>query len=914
MTGSSYIELPAYIDRKRGTINPQNNDQQCFKWAILARHVVDNLSDKYKYCVGKNYTQHEAKYNFDDISFPTPLSDISKFEKNNPNVTVNVYGLDKKFQPPRKYPTYEVYPLRVVDEEKTNHFDLLLVTDGDNSHYVYISNFSRLVRAQKTRHTGSVVFCKRYFTSFDDRRHKFKLSGQEALDQHKLICGAHKPILPEMPKKGDCAEFKAWKNTVRHPFVIYADFEAILTKTEEARGGSTTITQKHKAMSYGFLVKASDDVPAELLLQHQIPAGPVIYRGSEDRTDVARHFVEAIVEVAQKIENLMKTNIPLKMAEGEEKTHQECIKCNLCKCILVGGDKVRDHDHLTGKFRQTLCSRCNLELQQPKFVPVFFHNLTNYDSHFIITELGYDTKTINVIPNSEEKYISFSKYISSTFTVRFMASSLSSLAENLLTPEHEKFRETAKHFVTGDMPLVTRKGVYPYEYTDSWERLEDTRLPSKRSFYSTLTETGIKESEFDHAKEVWSHFNCRTLGDYSDLYLKIDVLLLADVFENFRDLCMKTYNLDAAHYFTAPGLSFDAMLKFTGQKLQLLHDYDMLLMFENGIRGGLVQASKRYAMANNVKTPGYDETKEKSWIIYQDCNNLYGWAMSQYMPYGGFNWVEPTLNGLNDLDDTSPIGRVYEVDVSYPRHLHNGHNDLPFLPQNSVPRGSKVRKLMATFEKKENYIVHYRNLQQAIKNGLIVEKVHRVIQFNQSDWLAKYIDLNTEMRKKARNAFEKDFFKLMNNAVFGKTMESKRKQLKIELVSCERRLQKCINKTTFKHCTNYNENLNAVALENKIIKFDKPIYIGFSVLDISKTLMYDYHYNVMQKHYRDKIKLMYTDTDSLIYHIKTTDFYEDLAANHSLLDRMDTANLPSDHPCYVAVRKKEPGRRGCGER
>ncbi|CAI6375722.1 unnamed protein product [Macrosiphum euphorbiae] len=214
---------------------------------------------------------------------------------------------------------------------------------------------------------------------------------------------------------------------------------------------------------------------------------------------------------------------------------------------------------------------------------------------------------------------------------------------------------------------------------------------------------------------------------------------------------------------------------------------------------------------------------------------------------------------------------------------------------------------MATFEKKENYIVHYRNLQQAIKNGLIVEKVHRVIQFNQSDWLAKYIDLNTEMRKKARNAFEKDFFKLMNNAVFGKTMESKRKQLKIELVSCERRLQKCINKTTFKHCTNYNENLNAVALENKIIKFDKPIYIGFSVLDISKTLMYDYHYNVMQKHYRDKIKLMYTDTDSLIYHIKTTDFYEDLAATHSLLDRMDTANLPSDHPCYVAVRKKEPG-------
>ncbi|KAE9543664.1 hypothetical protein AGLY_002060 [Aphis glycines] len=269
------------------------------------------------------------------------------------------------------------------------------------------------------------------------------------------------------------------------------------------------------------------------------------------------------------------------------------------------------------------------------------------------------------------------------------------------------------------------------------------------------------------------------------------------------------------------------------------------------------------------------------------------------MPYGGFNCVELNLNGLDDLNDTSPIGRVYEVDVAYPKSLHYQYNDLPFLPQNSVPSGSKVRKLMVTFERKTNYVIHYRNLQQAIKNGLIV---NRVIQFNQSDWLAEYINLDTEMRKKANNDFEKDFFKLLNNAIFGKTMQSKRKEMKMELVSCERRLQKLINKCTFKHCTNYNENLNAVALENKLIKFCKPIYI-----DISKTLMYDYHYNVMKKFYRDKIELMYTNTDSLVYHIKTDDFYADLATNPSLFNRMDTANLPSAHPCYVTDRNKSPG-------
>lgn len=209
--------------------------------------------------------------------------------------------------------------------------------------------------------------------------------------------------------------------------------------------------------------------------------------------------------------------------------------------------------------------------------------------------------------------------------------------------------------------------------------------------------------------EVWGHFGCQTLGNYSDLYLKVDVLLLSDVFENFRDLCMKTYNLDPAFYCTAPGFSFDSMLKDTSIKLGLLTDYDMLLYIK-GIRGGLVQASMRYAKANNPKVPDYDETKEKSWLIYQDCNNLNGWAMNHYMPSGGLKWVEAKLDGLNNLDDTSPIRRIYEVDVSYPLDLHDKHNHLPFLPENGVPEGSKVKKLMVTFESKKNYVVDYHSL------------------------------------------------------------------------------------------------------------------------------------------------------------------------------------------------------------
>ncbi|KAL4107223.1 hypothetical protein QTP88_017606 [Uroleucon formosanum] len=243
----------------------------------------------------------------------------------------------KEYKQPRKYPRYYVYPLRLSDEEKVAHFDLLLMADDNGSHYTYITDFSRLLRAQKTGHKERVVFCKRFFTSFDDRLRKYKLSGQEVLGQHKLICGSHIPILPEMPKEGECAQFKAWRNTQRHSLVIYADFEAILVKTEEKRSESTTIIQKHEAMSYGVLVKASEDVPKGLLVQYEIPVGPVIYRSNENRTDVARHFVETIVEVVRKIEGLMKTNIPLFMTEGEEKTHQEFSVYIVCKCILAGG-------------------------------------------------------------------------------------------------------------------------------------------------------------------------------------------------------------------------------------------------------------------------------------------------------------------------------------------------------------------------------------------------------------------------------------------------------------------------------------------------------------------------------------------------------------------------------------------------
>ena len=259
-------------------------------------------------------------------------------------------------------------------------------------------------------------------------------------------------------------------------------------------------------------------------------------------------------------------------------------------------------------------------------------------------------------------------------------------------------------------------------------------------------------------------------------------MLLADVFENFRKACIKTYELDPAHFISLPGLAWQACLKKkTGVELELLTDYDMLLMIEEGIRGGICHAVHRYAKANNEYMKDYDESKESSYIQYLDANNLYGAATSEKLPMNGFKWVND--NDISRIDkksvksyDKKNSGKGYmlEVDVDYPSKLHKLHSDMPFLPERM--KIDKTQKLVCNLHDKKKYVVHISILKQALDNGLKLKKVQKVIEFNQEAWLKKYIDMNTELRKKSSNDFEKDFFKLMNNAVFGQTMENVRKQ------------------------------------------------------------------------------------------------------------------------------------------
>jgi len=360
-------------------------------------------------------------------------------------------------------------------------------------------------------------------------------------------------------------------------------------------------------------------------------------------------------------------------------------------------------------------------------------------------------------------------------------------------------------------------------------------------------------------------------------------------------------------------MAWEAMLKLTDVRLELLKDIDMHLFFERDIRGGLSQCSVGYSAANNkYMNEGYDPSKPDKFLMYFDINNLYGAAMMQSLPCSDFELVNPSrLDTVKwNVNDNDPVecklGYILAVDLEYTDELHGVHADLPFCPELLNPPGSKQSKLLATLLPKKKYVIHYRNLRQALQHGLKLVKIHRILQFRQEPWLKKYIDLNTEYRKKATNDFGKNFFKLMNNSVFGKTMENVRRRRPVKLVTewdGRSGAEALIARPNFHSCTIFDTNLVALELGCTDLLLNKPIYAGFCVLNISKTLVYNFHYDIMHRIVNPNyVQLMYTDTDSLGYDVTHTNMYELMKQNPQYFD---TSDYPENNRFGLALSNKK---------
>ena len=511
LAGSSYIEVPKELVGKHAIINVKNvKDNECFKWAVTSA-IFQLKKDPQRLSKVK---PNAKRLNWEGIDFPTPFSQIALFERNNP-YSVNVYQINGG--------SVERVRSSEVHEDGKQCINLMLLVKGSNTHYCWIKNMSALNASKIDRHKGKKYFCKYCDNCFNT---------EKILQKHEKYCSNHKAVGIRMPKEGTMLSFKNHCKKMRVPFVVYADFESFMepvtTCSPSDDDSYTQQYQKHTPCSYCYYIKCFDN---ELF-------PPILRRYTITRKDVnvggifVRNLEADIKRIYKKLK-WKKEMLPLDPQEEYE--YEQAMVCHICE-LPLNRDSVRDHCHLTGRYRGAAHNECNLAFRVPKFYPVFFHNLSGYDTHMFIKDIADTPGEIKCIAKTEENYISFSKTIVvDSFTkwdkearnykeirvkrkirfldsYKFMASKLEKLVSNL-----DSFPNLERCFEGEQLELVKRKGVYPYDYMNSFEKLAETHLPTIECWYSRLEDSNISQQDHDHAKKVWETFEMKTMRDYHDL-------------------------------------------------------------------------------------------------------------------------------------------------------------------------------------------------------------------------------------------------------------------------------------------------------------------------------------------------------------------------------------------------------------
>jgi len=919
--GMSHRELPAPIkslEKKRKLLNIKNRDERCFLWCVVAwlseyrgEGATDNKTRPTHY--QRWLTRNPEAINLEGIEFPMTLDQISKFSEQNPElppILVFAIELDVNTAMVNNGTAFHIVRHAAVAPGVSPIVLILLpevAARGDepakNSHFVLAQEPWRLFERRGLTHDRRFV-CWTHLKGF---------SGQERYDEHMRVCANYSNGITELPRQGMEIFFGAtkadYKKLVASPYVVYADLE---TFTGENMGRVT---------AGGFkIVAAHSQAPHQYLRKFSGP-GCLLEMLTQLRRDCFT------------IKDFLKHGVEMNLTAAEEAAFQAAEHCWICKNEFPeqparryradgaedeinherppNGLKVRDHCHLTGKFRGAAHNICNLGLNEKEYkLPVFFHNGRGFDFHYLAPVIAQistkfeplcrDFESLTMITTEYCQFLdsclhqntSLEKWIKATRSTGGRTE-----AENLpLTTAYFSGRYTPEAAA-----LMCQKGHYPYEHIQTWDNLAETALPPPAAFASQLSGSAeLKAKDHAHAQKVWDTLGCDTLLDYTEEYLISDILLLADCFEAYRKVCLQHYQLDPSRFVTAPSLAWKACLKKTGAKIKTFTEgqEDMLEFAEQNRRGGLVQSVTRHF-----------ECTDNDACSYIDANNLYGWAMKQPLPTGEFEWLqvdqraqddnalaafscEMFLRGLSRVDK----GYLIECDVHCPIELHDKFNDLPLFPESKVGTPStfmqqhyadeiiaperRCNKLVADLKPKTHYGTHIDMLLFAIDQGYVCTKIHRVLKFSTKNWMEEYIDFNTNQRnvcKAAGDDVGSALFKLLNNSVYGKTCENvhNRANIKTAIWGDNARISKLGAQShlktykVFENIEAANESYVAFAMGKTRVMVDKPVAVGVCVLELSKLLMYRAWYEKI-KPTHPTATLLYMDTDSFIVGMKGT--------------------------------------------
>jgi len=973
--GGAHIEIPKWIMDKKCVVNFQNKDDLCFKYAMecALMHKTDGSLPKNPARVA----QYKDKSSFDygELEFPFHPMDLEVFERLNSmtNVALHVYTAS----------TYnnDVSVLYSSKLKDAWHVNLLLMTSNKqgnqvDTHWLYITNLQAFLRTPHIDHRH--LFCERCTGNFPTL---------QAVTEHQEVCGTTECGAAYLPYRYEKWKyFQGHQNMLEQDFVIYADFEAfnvvVPHKDGESKTDENRITE-HVGASFGFHTVCRVNPIHNKTVLYSYPHDDIT-----DKYLIGKEFIKHLELERDRIKQIIadKYSCPLDESTVPATTHQtHCSVCKLdLKCGFMPhwtyknhrkqhqfkdpaeffqrlramkkkpieswiGDKLLEEnksiidiwDAHTGKWLGKSHFACgNNRPGTPGYrrpIPVVFHNLSRYDAHFIIKALNPEDiikeGRFAGIPQSGDKFMTLSfrglKFIDS---IRFMAESLDILSQNLLKSGKDQFNNFNTYFRSLDdskRELLLQKGHFPYEYFNHPRVFKETAFPPPQHFYSKLRDEGISPEDYINASYVWNVMDCRTFKDYHDLYLAVDVLLLADIFENFRTICLKQHGLDPVHYVSVPAYSFDSAFIFAGTRMdgdkhvpftvELFDNkqHDMYLFCEEAIRGGVSMTPGRFSKANHKYLSDWNPEDVARYIFYLDANNLYGHAMIQPLPYADYAWVKkPEDIDLMAIPSDYPEGYIFEVDGFFPDNVHDRLSDFPPAPVKKIveedmispfsanlnklfnnKHDDKTTKLLCTLEPKTKYKCYYRTLQLYVNLGFTITKVHRILSFKQGTWLAGYIQHNTTMRAKCTSAFEKDFYKLLNNSVYGKFIQNNRKHKEIKALTPGMPRQEWSPFLQGRRII--NENFVLGYLSKPKVELNSPMAIGCVILDHSKHLMYDFYYNVMKSRYNQDIRLIFTDTDSLCMEISNHEDPMKDMKNDGLLDQwFDLSDFPADTSMY----------------
>ena len=840
------------------------------------------------------------------------IDELENLEHNN-KLSIYVYVLYAKNE---REEERHLVVARHGSPKYTERVCILLVNNA--SHAMLIVDFSKFVATMTNNRSKFDYYCEKCLWGC----YSHDVDG--IVKHNESSCSSTKStiIFPQRNKDNWIIKFDQIEKTYRNRFIGVFDSESILEKTTHKPG----ILSNHKTVAWCFLIIEENVGP----IWERYYVGP----------DAANTFVKQLTRDWLKIyDNCVK--YPLDRNERARNMFDDATHCKLCKCIFSNDhEKQQHHDHAkkTDNIISILCGTCNRVCRdKSKILTVIGHNSNTYDMNVILREceiplgLRLHNKSNTRFHSLRTKHLNF---IDSYAHLNAPLEQLASLHVEANRPLQ------CLNYVLEPVPkeahclLKTGKQHFFYEWMDSVEKLKRTSLPPIEESFSTIAGRTLTLEEYQHIEQIWHKAGCKNIQDLLIIYLKVDTGFLADVVLAYRSVIMQHLGLEAMKYVSAPAVSWHGMLKYTGIELEMLtEDISWLSnLIKNNIRGGLSMAFTSYVKSNNEYCSDYNPNMPRTEQLQLDQNGLYANAECYPLPVGGFKRLPCDALGQNakhlkDIDViNSPTGYYLLVDTHIPDRVRRETDDYPLMINNvTITRdmlsdhhkklyektGQKFipsRRLLACHLDQKEILMTAILLQQLMQLGLEITRVHYVISFRQSRFMKKYIEANIDLRKNAIDDVTRGLAKLINNSVFGRTIFSIANHCSsLHLIENEKQFLSNILSPFFRSAFELNENRMIAVRYKEQVTQTSPLYIGFSILDISKTIMYGFYYNVLKAFYGNRINHVYTDTDSLSVQIETQSFDQDLLMNPSLRKHFDTSNYPKNHPLYSEANKNALG-------